>query len=78
MLWFAALQVVFFALFRQKLIDPIILHFYIVFKNLFFKEDQRVHLAEELIAPGIVAFEPKVLALDFVLEIRSVYVSTIL
>jgi hypothetical protein len=78
MLWSAALQVVFFSLLRQKLIDPIILHFNIVFKHFFFKKDQRVHFAEELIAPGIIAFEPKVLALDFVLKIRYVCVSTIL
>lgn len=56
MLWFTALQVVFFALLRQELEDPIILHFYVVIKNFFFQENQRVHFAEKLIAPRIVAF----------------------
>ena len=58
------MEEVFLHIFVQELVDPVVLTFD-VRGQLLFKEDQRVHLPEELVASRVLTLLPEVLALDF-------------
>ena len=67
MIWFATLKVPFLVPLTEELEDPVVLDFDVVFEDLFFEENQWVHLAEKLLPAGVITLEPEVLTPDHVL-----------